>query len=144
MERWRENNQTPAVIEAYHVANNRVDMTRPLCPYPQVAVHAGSGSTDEAANFARIPRLAGYASSGPGQGIQLLLCYHDLAQVEPFQQGLDEGGTDLTHSRKVQLSLPVAQEPVQASCQSDVGQLLAVLAEWFGGHAHFPWSLWFQ
>src|SRR6266852_2751954 len=37
---------------------------------------------DEAANFARIPRLAGYASSGPGQGIQLLLCYHDLPQVE--------------------------------------------------------------
>ena len=37
---------------------------------------------DEAANFARIPRLAGYASSGPGQGIQLLLGYHDLAQVE--------------------------------------------------------------
>jgi len=37
---------------------------------------------DEAANFARIPRLAGYASSGPGQGIQILLCYHDLAQVE--------------------------------------------------------------
>lgn len=37
---------------------------------------------DEAANFARIPRLAGYASSGPGLGIQLLLCYHDLAQLE--------------------------------------------------------------
>ena len=37
---------------------------------------------DEAANFARVPRLAGYASSGPGQGIQLLLCYHDLAQLE--------------------------------------------------------------
>jgi type IV secretion system protein VirD4 len=37
---------------------------------------------DEAANFARIPRLAGYASSGPGQGIQLLLCFHDLAQIE--------------------------------------------------------------
>jgi len=37
---------------------------------------------DEAANFARIPRLAGYVSSGPGQGIQLLLCFHDLAQVE--------------------------------------------------------------
>jgi type IV secretory pathway TraG/TraD family ATPase VirD4 len=37
---------------------------------------------DEAANFARIPRLPGYASSGPGQGIQLLLCYHDLAQLE--------------------------------------------------------------
>jgi type IV secretory pathway TraG/TraD family ATPase VirD4 len=37
---------------------------------------------DETANFARIPRLAGYASSGPGQGIQLLLCFHDLAQIE--------------------------------------------------------------
>src|SRR5207247_1706434 len=37
---------------------------------------------DEAVNFARIPRLAGYASSAPGQGIQLLLCYHDLAQLE--------------------------------------------------------------
>ena len=37
---------------------------------------------DEAANFARIPRLAGYTSSGPGQGIQLLLCFHDLAQLE--------------------------------------------------------------
>src|SRR5713101_2809921 len=37
---------------------------------------------DEAANFARIPRLAGYASSGPGQGLQLLLCFHDLAQIE--------------------------------------------------------------
>jgi type IV secretory pathway TraG/TraD family ATPase VirD4 len=37
---------------------------------------------DEAANFARIPRLAGYVSSGPGQGIQLLLCFHDLAQLE--------------------------------------------------------------
>lgn len=37
---------------------------------------------DEVANFARIQRLAGYASSGPGQGIQLLLCFHDLAQIE--------------------------------------------------------------
>jgi type IV secretion system protein VirD4 len=37
---------------------------------------------DEAANFARVPRLAGYVSSGPGQGIQLLLCFHDLAQLE--------------------------------------------------------------
>ena len=37
---------------------------------------------DEAANFARIPRLAGYASSGPGQGVQFLLSFHDLAQIE--------------------------------------------------------------
>jgi feruloyl esterase len=52
MERWRENNQTPAAIEAYHVATNRVDMTRPLCPYPQVATYKGTGSTNDAINFA--------------------------------------------------------------------------------------------
>ena len=37
---------------------------------------------DEAANFARVPRLASYVSTGPGQGIQTLLCFHDLAQLE--------------------------------------------------------------
>ena len=29
-----------------------VARTRPLCPYPQVARYSGSGSIDEAANFA--------------------------------------------------------------------------------------------
>src|SRR5205807_2455053 len=37
---------------------------------------------DEVANFARIPRLSAYVSTGPGQGIQSLLCFHDLAQLE--------------------------------------------------------------
>lgn len=37
---------------------------------------------DEVYNFARIPRLASYVSTGPGQGIQALLCFHDLAQLE--------------------------------------------------------------
>ena len=37
---------------------------------------------DEVANFARVPRLGGYTSTGPGQGIQVLLCLHDLAQLE--------------------------------------------------------------
>jgi type IV secretory pathway TraG/TraD family ATPase VirD4 len=37
---------------------------------------------DEVANFARLPRLGGYTSTGPGQGIQVLLCFHDLAQLE--------------------------------------------------------------
>jgi feruloyl esterase len=51
MERWRENNETPASIEAFHVTNSRVDMTRPLCPYPQVAIYKGTGSPNDAANF---------------------------------------------------------------------------------------------
>jgi feruloyl esterase len=52
MERWRESNVAPEQMTASHVANNRVDMTRPLCPYPQVAAYKGIGSTNDAANFA--------------------------------------------------------------------------------------------
>ena len=51
LERWRESGTAPDQITAYHVANNRVDMTRPLCPYPQVAQYKGTGSTNDAANF---------------------------------------------------------------------------------------------
>jgi feruloyl esterase len=32
--------------------NGKVVRTRPLCPYPQQAIYKGSGSTDEAENFA--------------------------------------------------------------------------------------------
>jgi len=59
---------------------------------------------DEAANFARVPRLAAYASSGPGQGIQLLLCYHDLAQVESGY-GQDEART-IWNNCRARLLLP--------------------------------------
>ena len=52
LERWREFQITPEQITAYHVENNRVTMTRPLCPYPQVAQYKGTGSTNDAANFA--------------------------------------------------------------------------------------------
>jgi feruloyl esterase len=51
MERWKESNTAPDEITASHVANNRVDMTRPLCPYPQVATYKGVGSTNDAVNF---------------------------------------------------------------------------------------------
>ena len=51
IERWRESGVAPDQIMASHVTNNRVDMTRPLCPYPQVAHYQGIGSTNDAANF---------------------------------------------------------------------------------------------
>jgi feruloyl esterase len=51
LERWVEQRQPPDQIPAAHSTNGRVDRTRPLCPYPRVAVYRGSGSTDEAANF---------------------------------------------------------------------------------------------
>jgi feruloyl esterase len=51
MERWVEAGIAPDRIEAFHVTDGRVDMTRPLCPYPQVAVWKGAGSTNDAGNF---------------------------------------------------------------------------------------------
>jgi feruloyl esterase len=51
LERWRELNIAPPRIDASLVTGNRVAMTRPLCPYPQVAVYNGAGSTNDAGNF---------------------------------------------------------------------------------------------
>lgn len=51
IERWRESNTAPEQIIASHVTGSNIDMTRPLCPYPQVAVYKGVGSTNDAASF---------------------------------------------------------------------------------------------
>ena len=51
LERWRESGIAPDQIMASRVTNNRVEMTRQLCPYPQVAQYKGVGSTNDAANF---------------------------------------------------------------------------------------------
>jgi feruloyl esterase len=51
LERWREAGMAPERVDALRVTNNRVDMTRPLCPYPQIAHYEGVGSTNDAANF---------------------------------------------------------------------------------------------
>jgi feruloyl esterase len=51
MERWRESGLPPSRVTASRVRDNRVDMTRPLCPYPQVAQYQGVGSTSDASNF---------------------------------------------------------------------------------------------
>lgn len=52
LELWREDGKPPASILASHSTAGKVDRTRPLCPYPQTAKYNGSGSTDDAANFA--------------------------------------------------------------------------------------------
>jgi feruloyl esterase len=50
LENWVEKKQAPASIAASK--NSQPQRTRPLCPYPQNAIYKGSGSTDDAANFA--------------------------------------------------------------------------------------------
>ncbi|PWU03443.1 MAG: tannase/feruloyl esterase family alpha/beta hydrolase [Terriglobia bacterium] len=52
LEQWVEKGKAPDQIAASRVRDGKVDRTRPLCPYPQVAQYKGSGSTDDAANFA--------------------------------------------------------------------------------------------
>ncbi len=51
LESWVEKGTPPARVIASHATNGKVDRTRPLCPYPQVARYTGSGSVDDAANF---------------------------------------------------------------------------------------------
>ena len=51
LEPWVEQGNPPRQILASHSTDGKVDRTRPLCPYPQVAAYKGTGSTDQAANF---------------------------------------------------------------------------------------------
>ena len=48
---WVESGKAPDQILASRVVADKVERTRPLCPYPQVARYKGTGSIDEAANF---------------------------------------------------------------------------------------------
>ncbi len=52
IEQWVEHGKAPEEVVASHRTAGKVDRTRPLCPYPKVARYKGSGSVDEAANFA--------------------------------------------------------------------------------------------
>lgn len=52
MEQWVEAGQAPEEIVATHAINGVVDRSRPLCPYPKVAVYKGKGDTNDAASFA--------------------------------------------------------------------------------------------
>jgi len=50
---WVEHGKAPQSVGASRVEpDGRTSRTRPLCPYPQEAIYKGSGSTDDASNFA--------------------------------------------------------------------------------------------
>ena len=51
IEDWVENNRAPEEIIAVHRSDGVVDRSRPLCPYPEMAVYDGDGSSDEAENY---------------------------------------------------------------------------------------------
>jgi feruloyl esterase len=51
LDRWVAQGMAPKEIIASRSTNGLVDRTRPLCPYPQVAVYRGAGSLDAATSF---------------------------------------------------------------------------------------------
>jgi feruloyl esterase len=51
LEQWVEHGEAPARIVVSYMNGGKVERTRPLCPYPQMAVHSGTGSPDEASTF---------------------------------------------------------------------------------------------
>jgi feruloyl esterase len=51
LEDWVERGRAPDQIVASTVKDGKVVRSRPLCPYPQVAIYTGRGSTDEAVSF---------------------------------------------------------------------------------------------
>ena len=53
LEQWREHGAAPAQIVASRNLGRAAlpPMTRPLCPYPQLAKYSGTGSTDDAKSF---------------------------------------------------------------------------------------------
>jgi feruloyl esterase len=57
LDTWVTQGKAPAAIPASHATKggggllSLIDKTRPLCPYPQVAVHNGSGDSSKAENF---------------------------------------------------------------------------------------------
>jgi Tannase and feruloyl esterase len=52
LEQWVERGKAPDWIPASRQRDGKVDRTRPLCPYPQVAMYDGKGDTNDAASFA--------------------------------------------------------------------------------------------
>jgi hypothetical protein len=56
---WVEKGTAPNAIVGSRIVDGKVVRTRPLCPYPQVARYKGSGSVEEAANFACVAPEAG-------------------------------------------------------------------------------------
>ncbi len=48
---WVEKGSAPDMLKATKVVQGRTEMTRPLCKYPEVARHKGSGSPSEAESF---------------------------------------------------------------------------------------------
>jgi feruloyl esterase len=51
LDAWVEHGDAPERIIVSRTRDGETDMTRPLCPYPEVAVWDGEGDSNDAASF---------------------------------------------------------------------------------------------
>ena len=52
LERWRETGTAPdQIVATRRAGRGQTEMSRPLCPFPQVARYTNTGSTNDAKNF---------------------------------------------------------------------------------------------
>jgi feruloyl esterase len=51
LDQWVTTSKAPASIAASRVREGKTDRTRPLCPYPQIAVYKGTGDLEDGGNF---------------------------------------------------------------------------------------------
>jgi feruloyl esterase len=51
LDRWMTTSKPLASIAAARVRDGKTDRTRPLCPYPQIAVYKGTGDIEDGGNF---------------------------------------------------------------------------------------------
>ena len=82
LERWCESGIAPDRLIASRVSDNRVNMTRPVCPYPQVAQYTGVGSTNDAANF-----VIGYQADQAGHFDSAVLNRDVHAHIDSREAG---------------------------------------------------------
>jgi feruloyl esterase len=52
LRQWVERGIAPDQIIAYHVTNGVTDLSRPVCPYPELPRYGGSGDPTKASSFA--------------------------------------------------------------------------------------------
>jgi tannase/feruloyl esterase len=62
LDNWVEHGAAPARIVAAHLTNGTTDLTRPLCPFPQVARWSGSGTRNDEQNFRCEPDITPVAA----------------------------------------------------------------------------------
>jgi feruloyl esterase len=64
LEAWVERGVVPDTVVATRSINGVVDRSRPLCPYPKVAVYTGKGDINDAASFVCRAQKTGGSSAG--------------------------------------------------------------------------------